>query len=105
MLGVKGILYFEMEAKGGSQGGTAERRGPQLVEGDRRCARPAARAGPRKGFRDIEIRKLSGYPPAQTRVEAPLIQSAIGVIRKYGIVRASRPASPAAPPTTCSPTG
>ena len=38
-----------------------------------------------KGFRDVETRKLSGYPPAQTTIDAPLIQSAIGVIRKYGI--------------------
>ncbi len=44
-----------------------------------------------KGFKDIEIRKLSGYPPAQSTVEAPLIQSAIGVIRKYGIVPSVSP--------------
>jgi acetylornithine deacetylase/succinyl-diaminopimelate desuccinylase-like protein len=44
-----------------------------------------------KGFRDIEIRQLSGYPPAQTTVEAPLVQSAIGVIRKYGIVPSVAP--------------
>ena len=44
-----------------------------------------------KGFKDIEVRQLSGYPPAQTTVEAPLIQSAIGVIRKYGIVPSVAP--------------
>lgn len=44
-----------------------------------------------KGFKDVEIRKLSGYPPAQTTVEAPLIQSAIGVVRKYGIVPSVAP--------------
>lgn len=37
-----------------------------------------------KGFDDIEIRKLSGYPPAQTSVEAPLTRAALGVYRKYG---------------------
>ncbi|ALN64281.1 peptidase M20/M25/M40 family protein [Lysobacter antibioticus] len=37
-----------------------------------------------KGFDDIEIRKLSGYPPAQTSVEAPLTRAAIGTYRKHG---------------------
>jgi acetylornithine deacetylase/succinyl-diaminopimelate desuccinylase-like protein len=37
-----------------------------------------------KGFDDIVIRKLSGYPPAQTSVEAPLIRAAIGVYNKFG---------------------
>lgn len=36
------------------------------------------------GFSDIEIRQLSGYPPAQTSVEAPLVRAAIGVYNKYG---------------------
>jgi acetylornithine deacetylase/succinyl-diaminopimelate desuccinylase-like protein len=35
------------------------------------------------GFTDIEIRQLSGYPAAQTSVEAPLVQAAIGVFNKY----------------------
>jgi acetylornithine deacetylase/succinyl-diaminopimelate desuccinylase-like protein len=39
-----------------------------------------------KGFRDVEIRKLSGYPPAQTSVNAPLVQAAISVYNKYGLV-------------------
>ena len=39
-----------------------------------------------KGFRDVEVRKLSGYPPAQTSVNAPLVQAAIGVYNKYGLV-------------------
>ena len=38
-----------------------------------------------QGFGDIIIRQLSGYPAAQTSVEAPLIQSALSVYRKYGI--------------------
>ncbi len=36
------------------------------------------------GFGDLEIRQLSGYPPAQTSVEAPLVQAAIRVYNKYG---------------------
>jgi acetylornithine deacetylase/succinyl-diaminopimelate desuccinylase-like protein len=38
------------------------------------------------GFADIEIRQLSGYPPAQSSVAAPLVRAAIGVFRKRGIV-------------------
>lgn len=37
-----------------------------------------------KGFDDIQIRQLSGYPPAQTSVDAPLSRAAIGTYRKYG---------------------
>lgn len=36
------------------------------------------------GFTDIEIRKLSGYPPAQSSVEAPLVRAAIGVFARHG---------------------
>ena len=36
------------------------------------------------GFDDIVIRKLAGYPAAQTTVDAPIIQAAIGVFNKYG---------------------
>lgn len=39
------------------------------------------------GFGDITIRKLAGYPAAQTSVEAPLVQSAISVFNKYGTTR------------------
>jgi len=39
-----------------------------------------------KGFSDIEIHQLSGYPPAQTSVETPLVKAAIGVYNKYGFV-------------------
>jgi acetylornithine deacetylase/succinyl-diaminopimelate desuccinylase-like protein len=38
----------------------------------------------RNGFSDIEIRQLSGYPPAQTSVSSPLVRAAIGVYNKYG---------------------
>jgi acetylornithine deacetylase/succinyl-diaminopimelate desuccinylase-like protein len=37
-----------------------------------------------EGFSDIVIRKLAGYPAAQTSVDAPLVQAAIGVFNKYG---------------------
>lgn len=37
-----------------------------------------------RGFTDIAIRRLAGYPPAQTSVSAPLVQAAIGVYNKYG---------------------
>ena len=37
-----------------------------------------------RGFDDIVLRKLSGYPAAQTSVSAPLIQAAIGVYNKFG---------------------
>jgi acetylornithine deacetylase/succinyl-diaminopimelate desuccinylase-like protein len=37
-----------------------------------------------RGFSDIEIRRLGGYPPAQTSVETPLVRAAIGTYNKYG---------------------
>lgn len=37
------------------------------------------------GFTDIQISQLSGYPPAQTSVEAPLVRAAIGTFNKYGV--------------------
>jgi acetylornithine deacetylase/succinyl-diaminopimelate desuccinylase-like protein len=37
-----------------------------------------------KGFADVGIRKISGYPPAQTSVEAPIVRTAISVFNKYG---------------------
>lgn len=39
----------------------------------------------RSGFGDIEVRKLSGYPPAQTSVETALARATIGAYRKYGL--------------------
>ncbi len=38
------------------------------------------------GFDDIELRKLSGYPPAQTPLDAPLVSTAISVFNKWGHV-------------------
>lgn len=37
------------------------------------------------GFTDIQINQLSGYPAAQTSVEAPLVKAAIGVFAKHGV--------------------
>lgn len=37
------------------------------------------------GFQDVELRRLSGYAPAQTSVDAPLVQAAIAAYRKHGI--------------------
>lgn len=39
-----------------------------------------------QGFTDVVIRKLSGYPPAQSSVEASLVRAAIGVFNKAGLV-------------------
>jgi len=36
------------------------------------------------GFTDVEIRQLSGYPAAQTSIDAPLVRAAIGVFNKWG---------------------
>lgn len=36
------------------------------------------------GFTDVVLRKLSGYPPAQTSVTAPLVQAMIRAYNKYG---------------------
>jgi acetylornithine deacetylase/succinyl-diaminopimelate desuccinylase-like protein len=44
-----------------------------------------------RGFQDIEIRKLSGYPPAQTSVTAPLVRAAIGAYNKRGVTPSVAP--------------
>ncbi len=43
------------------------------------------------GFPDIEIRKLSGYPAAQTPLDAPLVQAAMGVFAKWATVERIMP--------------
>jgi acetylornithine deacetylase/succinyl-diaminopimelate desuccinylase-like protein len=43
------------------------------------------------GFRDIELRKLSGYPPAQTSVSTPLVQAALSTYNKYGLTPSVTP--------------
>ena len=37
-----------------------------------------------KGFSDIRLTRLSGYPPAQSSVSAPLVAAAIGTYHKHG---------------------
>lgn len=44
-----------------------------------------------KGFSDVTLRKLSGYPPAQSSVSAPLVRAAIGTYLKYGITPSVAP--------------
>lgn len=44
-----------------------------------------------RGFSDVALRKLSGYPPAQTSVAAPLVRAAIGAYLKYGYTPAVSP--------------
>ena len=44
-----------------------------------------------KGFKDVELRKMAGYPPAQTSVSSPLVQAAIGAYRKHGITPSVTP--------------
>lgn len=44
-----------------------------------------------QGFTDIEMRVLSGYPPAQTSVSAPLVQAAISAYNKYGMTPSVTP--------------
>ena len=38
-----------------------------------------------KGFQDVALRKLSGYPAAQTSVDAPIVRAALSVYNKYGL--------------------
>jgi acetylornithine deacetylase/succinyl-diaminopimelate desuccinylase-like protein len=44
-----------------------------------------------KGFTDVTIRKMSGYPPAQTSVSAPLVQAVISVYNKHGYAASVAP--------------
>lgn len=44
-----------------------------------------------QGFRDVVLRKLSGYPPAQSSVSGPLVQAAISAYNKHGFVPSVAP--------------
>jgi acetylornithine deacetylase/succinyl-diaminopimelate desuccinylase-like protein len=44
-----------------------------------------------QGFSDITIRQLSGYPPAQSSIDAPLVRAAIGVFNKMGLTPSVAP--------------
>lgn len=50
------------------------------------------------GYGDLEIRKMSAYPAAQTSIEAPLVQSAIGVSQKRGKAPSINPRIPGSAP-------
>jgi acetylornithine deacetylase/succinyl-diaminopimelate desuccinylase-like protein len=43
------------------------------------------------GFGDLTVRQLSGYPPAQSSIEAPLVKAAIGVFNRAGLVPSVAP--------------
>lgn len=38
-----------------------------------------------RGFGDVTVRKISGYPPAQTSVETPIVTASISVFNKHGV--------------------
>ena len=44
-----------------------------------------------KGFSDIEVKQLSGYPAAQSSVEDPFVRAVIGVFNKYGLTPSVAP--------------
>jgi acetylornithine deacetylase/succinyl-diaminopimelate desuccinylase-like protein len=44
-----------------------------------------------KGFGDVEVKQLSGYPPAQSSVEDPFVKAVIGVFSKYGVTPSVAP--------------
>jgi acetylornithine deacetylase/succinyl-diaminopimelate desuccinylase-like protein len=73
--GVKTILPHVATAK-------VDSRLPMGLDPDEALAKIRAHLDA-NGFEDIVIRKLSGYPPAQTSVDADLTQAVIGVYNKY----------------------
>ena len=76
--GVKTILPHIATAK-------MDSRLPMGVDPDIQLARIRSHLDA-KGFPDIELRKLSGYPAAQTQVNAPLVQAAMGVFSKWAAI-------------------
>lgn len=74
--GVKTILPHRATAK-------MDSRLPPTVDPDEALAKIRAHLDA-QGYEDIELRKLSGYPAAQTSVEAPIVQAAISVFNKWG---------------------
>ena len=76
--GVKTILPHIATAK-------MDSRLPMGVDPDRQLALLRSHLDS-KGFTDVTIRKLSGYPAAQTPVDAPLVKAAMGVFAKWANV-------------------
>lgn len=74
--GVKTILPHKATAK-------MDSRLPPTVDPDAALAKIRAHLDA-QGYEDIVLRKLSGYPAAQTSVDAPLVQAAISVFNKWG---------------------
>ena len=58
-----------------------------------------------RGFTDISVRKVSGYAPAQTSVESPIVKASISVFNKHGVTPSVAPRLGAARRTTSSRTG
>ena len=73
--GVKTILPHKATAK-------VDSRLPPDLDPDAALAKIRAHLDA-NGFSDIEIRKLSGYPPSQTSIEDPAVQAAASVFLKY----------------------
>jgi acetylornithine deacetylase/succinyl-diaminopimelate desuccinylase-like protein len=44
-----------------------------------------------RGFSDVKVKKISGYPPAQTSVETPIVRAAISVFNKHGVTPSVAP--------------
>lgn len=44
-----------------------------------------------EGFEDLIIREMSGYPAAQTSVDAPIVQAAISVFNRYADIESVSP--------------
>ncbi len=81
--GVKTILPHKATAK-------LDSRLPRGLDPDQALAKIRAYLDA-NGFEDIVIEKLSGYPAAQTSVEAPAVQAALAVFRKYATEVAVQP--------------
>jgi acetylornithine deacetylase/succinyl-diaminopimelate desuccinylase-like protein len=45
----------------------------------------------KQGYQDVIIRMLSGYPPAQSSVDTPLVRSVIGTYNKHGFTPSVAP--------------
>ncbi len=76
--GVKTILPHLATAK-------VDSRLPPGIDPDEALARVRSHLD-EHGFEDVVLRKLSGYPAAQSSVESPLVQAAIRVFNKWGKV-------------------
>ena len=73
--GTKTILPHQAAAK-------VDSRLPPDIDPDEAMAKIRAHLDA-NGYSDIEIRQLGGYPASQTSVEAPAVQAALSVFRKY----------------------